>query len=183
LIRLLRKDAHALSEPRGAGRVSFLETSIGVATLVLERACYHRSLNSSSPYDKYLPSAKKTLQNALELVHADSQGMQDDDGTELLYGRAGLLYALIRLRGRSKDLESTSSSVISDIRDLCAATNLSLVVDSIIEKGILGAQWYAEDLSSKDFSQLPSLMWSWHGKRYLGAAHGVGTIGSVLQIS
>ena len=71
---------------------------------------------------------------------------------ELLYGRAGFLYCLFFVRRALNSPEMFSDLVIELVRQIVNA-----------------GQWTKVHL-----------MWSWHGKRYLGAAHGVAGIVYVL---
>lgn len=136
-----------LKVPYDANHVSFLETSVGNATLLLERGL------STEP-------CTTLLQQALSL--ATEERVIDDDGCEVLYGRAGLLYAFLRLRSLSP----------SPLR-LVSEGNIRALVESIIHRGKLGASVLKRG---------PPLMWSWHQKRYLGAAHGAAGILHMLLL-
>jgi hypothetical protein len=110
-------------------------------------------------------------------VSEDRRETDDDGGCEVLYGRAGLLYALLRLRSvsRRSDINTTDSNSadsVMKIKALSSKAQLQLLVQSIIHRGQSGAATYAVELAGK--LPAPPLMWAWHGKRYLGAAHGVG---------
>jgi len=77
---------------------------------------------------------------------------------ELLYGRAGYLFTLLMLRQ-----ELGSNSVPSNI--------IRQVVDAILRSG--------QQMSAEVQSRSP-LMYAWHDKVYLGAAHGMSGILTVL---
>lgn len=53
---------------------------------------------------------------------------------------------------------------------------MAALVDEIVARGRRGAKSYSGEARTHDKNSLraPALMWSWHGKRYLGGAHGVG---------
>jgi hypothetical protein len=93
-----------------------------------------------------------------------------DDGCEVLYGRAGLLYALLRLRHMlncDAMVHLTSDDVLRGL------------TDEIIRRGQEGATLYREQYHGSGMT--PPLMWLWHGKRYLGGAHGIGECFLMLQ--
>lgn len=129
-------------------RASFIETPVGIACLIL---------TSKSPDKVALASCRTIIQSAIQsVVTESSRDTWDDDGCEVLYGRAGLLYGLLRLRKN----------------ELVSVGDLELVITSIMTRGRFGASVYRDSIPNHQ--QSPALMWSWHGKRYLGAAHGVG---------
>lgn len=108
-------------------------------------------------------------------------------GDELLYGRAGLLWALLNLRKRVLLAdESRCSMVISDAKraDLISILSITTresdeaqtageessraiggLADGMIRAGLAGARVYQESTGD---TGLP-LMWPWHGRFYLGA--------------
>ncbi|KAI0635461.1 hypothetical protein C8Q77DRAFT_1217277 [Trametes polyzona] len=185
-------------EPRHGNHVSYLETSIGPATLVLVRQLRLRQ-NPDSYAHKHARRGKldsevldelelqETWRGAADLI-GDAVELAlgeapDDDGCEVLYGRAGLLYALLLLRsellltvsylthaGKPRD------KVVRAVEELCSDENVQALVDDIIRRGELGAQLYAQELEQDERARAPLLMWKWHGARYLGAAHGVAGI-------
>ena len=53
-------------------------------------------------------------------------------------------------------------------------SEVSAFVHDIVARGKVGARLYKGELRARDRELAPPLMWSWHGKRYLGGAHGVG---------
>lgn len=87
-----------------------------------------------------------------KLLEYQSVIAKDTVSDELLYGRVGYLYALQLVSLHCSDI---ASDLITD------DTRLE-VIKKIIEHGRKGAVdgW--------------PLMWSWHDRHYLGAAHGVG---------
>ncbi|KAK0450411.1 lanthionine synthetase C-like protein [Desarmillaria tabescens] len=146
-LSLSKSSITAITSP---SKASFLETPFGVACLIL----------TSKSQDKVATASFRTIiQSAIQsVVKESSHDTWDDDGCEALYGRAGLLYGLLRLRKN----------------ELVSARDIELVVSSIMTRGRFGASVYRDSIPSQQ--QSPALMWSWHGKRYLGAAHGVAGI-------
>ena len=151
----------ALTKPTSPSRCSFLETPIGLATLIVEHA-----------HDESFPwrAALDLIRGAVHDVLVESS-IADDDGCEVLYGRAGLLYALIRLQLLFENASSTPVSRAVHDAQITADSTLERIMDSILAHGRYGAKTYAAEVSS---AAAPPLMWSWCGKRYLGGAHGVG---------
>lgn len=96
----------------------------------------------------------------LAIKHADPS-LPD----EILYGRAGLLHSLLLV-------SSAITGVSSLARHLPALRSAQdALFDEIVSRG-------------ESFREKPAgcpLMWSWHGKRYLGAAHGVTGILTLLM--
>ncbi|KAI5122000.1 hypothetical protein M0805_001832 [Coniferiporia weirii] len=162
--------------------VSPMDTAVGPALVYILVSLSYPSLVSSGEHSSenrtagdHWTAATKTLQIAVQVaVEDDSLG-----GDEVLYGRAGLLWAMLNLRSwlevdglaseRKDDLTRIVGSQVSVIEEL---------VDEIMEAGDSGAQLY--ERSGAD-TGLP-LMWQWHGKYYLGAIHGtVGILTIILQ--
>ncbi|KAI8970640.1 hypothetical protein BD414DRAFT_540798 [Trametes punicea] len=185
-------------EPRHGSHVSYLETSVGPATLILVRQLRLRQ-NPDSYAHKHARRGKldsevleelelqETWRGAADLISGaiELATMEelDEDGCEVLYGRAGLLYSLLLLRsellptvsylthtGKPKD------RVVREVESLCSDESIQALVDDIMQRGELGAQRYAEELEASERAKAPPLMWKWHGARYLGAAHGVAGI-------
>ncbi|KAI0718439.1 hypothetical protein C8T65DRAFT_639085 [Cerioporus squamosus] len=182
-------------EPRHGNRVAYLETSIGPATLLLVRQLRLRQ-NPESNAHKHARRGKldgeileevelaETWKGAVDLISGAQEVATmetvDDDGCEVLYGRAGLLYALLLLRSElviTLDYLSHAGKqkerVVREVERLCSDDNIKALVDDIIERGHAGAKLYAEELEETERPKAPPLMWRWHGSRYLGAAHGV----------
>ncbi|TFK87683.1 hypothetical protein K466DRAFT_490406 [Polyporus arcularius HHB13444] len=182
-------------EPHHGNRVSYLETSIGPATLLLVRQLRLRQ-NPESNAHKHARRGKldgeileevelaETWKGAVDLIsgahEVATMESVDDDGCEVLYGRAGLLYALLLLRSElviTLDYLSHAGKqkerVVREVEKLCSDDSIRTLVDDIIERGQAGAKLYAEELEESERPRAPPLMWRWHGSRYLGAAHGV----------
>ena len=188
LSRVLRRNLTMINlDPKviySPNRLSFIESRIGVATLILSRGHLpsHHSISSNWQAAKdYLDYAlQQTLTKVGDEFEAISAWDEDqgDSQCEVLYGRAGLLYALLYLRNsvhahsreQREELEGELETLLSD-------TVLTILVDSIIERGKFGARVLSSEpgaLHDADTGDLPPLMWKWHGRRYLGGAHGVG---------
>ncbi len=190
-------------EPHHGNRVSYLETSIGPATLLLVRQLRLRQ-NPESNAHKHARRGKldgeileevelaETWKGAVDLIsgahEVATMESVDDDGCDVLYGRAGLLYALLLLRSElviTLDYLSHAGKqkerVVREVEKLCSNDNIKTLVDDIIERGQAGAKLYAEELEESSRPKAPPLMWRWHGSRYLGAAHGVGASASSIS--
>jgi hypothetical protein len=175
----------ALSIPSYAldpAHASFLETSVGVHTIAILRmlrdsqspAQSDRGTSKSSLSTRNLPFYTQSIKVVVDMTKSDDDGLQrsrkvDDGGSEILYGRAGTLYAILLLRSAMN--AQGDASVTAGLRPLVDDTTIRTLVSSIILRGKAGSVLYAADSPQK---HPPALMWSWHGKRYLGAAHGVG---------
>ncbi|KAF8960663.1 hypothetical protein BDZ97DRAFT_1905851 [Flammula alnicola] len=160
LARVLRKNPINLEDMYSPNRLSFIESNIGIATLVLERGPW---TSEQTIVDNW-----QAAKDYLELHPADKE-----DRCEVLYGRAGMVYALLHLRkaigGQPQNEMASLDSLVSDI-------TLSRLVDSIMVRGRHGAHALSSEFRMSGGPDLPPLMWMWHGKRYLGGAHGVAGI-------
>ena len=114
----------------------------------------------------------------------------DDGECEILYGLAGLLYALLFLRSSiTSERAGAPMDVLSTITGLVSDSNIQHLVNAMILRGKTGSAFYHSEFPRET---PPAFMWSWHGKRYLGVAHGVGmllpsassllTMSSLLQL-
>lgn len=186
-----------LSKTLSGSRVSFLETSVGTTTLLLLselrnlRTLEQHNDNEPTPtddsYSERIASLRESIQHISQATKIATRKDLDviGDGCEVLYGRAGLLYALLKLRSELRlsshsrgptSAGEGSGSIVAAIWDLCEDGRLKCVVDDIVARGKEGALTYLEEeLSEDERDSAPGLMWSWHGKRYLGGAHGVST--------
>lgn len=177
-----------LSVPPSGSRASFLETSVGPATLTLkERIWVGSGARSASVNKSDLQKLEEFWQPCAQLLEAAIQVSIseeiDDDGCEVLYGRAGLLYALLLLRTELASLRDGGMSIsqtedpaVRAVASLCSDANVQALVDDIMKRGRVGAREYQEELASlrDERDKVPPLMWRWHVSRYLGGAHGVG---------
>lgn len=160
-----------LDPPQSGSRASFLETSVGTATLILAQHL-RKAADATAAKAK---DAAALLEDAVRIALDEEF---DDDGCEVLYGRAGLLYSLLFLRARTKSLRGTDrapDSPMTTLNRLTSSQTIHPLVDDIVARGKHGTKAYADELQDQERQLVPSLMWSWHGKRYLGAAHGAGT--------
>jgi hypothetical protein len=95
-----------------------------------------------------------------------------DEGCEVLYGRAGFLYALLLLRLAADDPRA-ARDIVRGVGALVSDESLGRVVEEIVRRGKAGAM-RLRARGADGGGDTPPLMWRWHGKRYLGSAHGVG---------
>lgn len=191
---------HSLSRSPSGSHSSFLETSIGLATLILvhqlrlgnsveKTGGNHSHNNARTDGSEQQPeetaksrrSSSKDWSTCAHLIkHAIRTALEealDDDGCEVLYGRAGLLYSLLFLRSELSSPTTTprdEDPVARLIEPICSDDNIRALIDDIVRRGRVGAESYVEALQGEERDRAPPLMWRWHGKRYLGAAHGVG---------
>ncbi|CAG2101605.1 unnamed protein product, partial [Medioppia subpectinata] len=100
--------------------------------------------------------------NALKSLIQLCSDAGSDIPDELLYGRSGFLYSLLYVR----KFVPISRQIIED-KDIRA------VVDSIIKSGQRGAQ-------KDNMNAICPLMYYWHEKAYIGAAHGLMGIMALL---
>lgn len=167
----------SLKAPTDASRVSFMETHVGCATVLivqhLARPEGEKPLLDCHSYQRCV----SILQSAVKLawyrpIQASNVPLMPYDGCEVLYGRAGLLYALLFLRSNITAEVYSDTPLAGDIKTLTSFDTLRKVIDDIIERGAMGAE--ATRPPGVAPSAWPPLMWSWYNKLYLGAAHGVG---------
>lgn len=154
--------------PKSSSKTSFLETPVGIAAEVLIDTM--ESQNPNLYKKQEISLCIDVLHRGLK-IQAQETDEDEDEGCEVLYGQAGLLYALLRLLDR---IDSAAAEVTDDLKleTIVNKTSIVNIVHSIIIRGRFGASVYASNVSSR--FKVPSLMWSWHHKRYLGAAHGLG---------
>jgi hypothetical protein len=167
----------SLKQPKDASRVSFMETHVGCATVLivqhLTRPEGEKPLLDCHSYQRCVSVLRSAAKLAVyRPVHASNVPLMPYDGCEVLYGRAGLLYALLFLRSNVRAEIYSDAPLTGDIKSLVSFDTLRKVVDDVIERGTMGAE--ATRPPGVAPSAWPPLMWSWHHKLYLGAAHGVG---------
>lgn len=182
LTSALHDGAFNLHGIRDGAHISFLETPVGAACLILSRYPFGRQHSFTKTHWK---KCRDYLFRAVETIERDDAEFgEDDDGCEVLYGRAGFLYALLYLRSVHRKManqrgESDNDSGdgyvtnqdIESCKGLLSDATVEIIVHSIIRRGRNGAKTYRYDFGG---SRSPPLMWTWHSKRYLGGAHGVG---------
>jgi len=148
---LLESARNACERPPSSSRCSLLESPDNGA-LALQTAIQHSlwmMLDQHS--DKEAASAE--LNHTCQLLETQlQQAVQrlDPSECEVLYGRAGCLHAILFVRTHA-DVPTFAAGLASRL------------VREILEEG--------EQRGHQEGSS--SLMWQWHGKQYLGAAHGV----------
>lgn len=175
--------------PHSGSHASFLETSVGPATLVLVhelRALAASNGSAKRNVGKTWEAAARLLNDTLNVVANEEL---DEEGCEVLYGRAGILYALLLLReelnrvvlgyDRAPSDELQKDPVAKAVARICAEQNLRTLVADIIARGQVGARAYVKEYGE---AGAPPLMWSWHNKRYLGGAHGVGASSKLCAV-
>lgn len=118
----------------------FIDSPVGV--LALAACIYHVVLHKDYKARLYVE----------KLLEYKDIALKDQISDELLYGRAGYLYALELVRLHCRDL----------VVDLISDQVRLDVVQKIIDSGLKGAvdNW--------------PLMWRYHNRQYIGAAHGAG---------
>uniref|UniRef100_A0A8C3VCW4 LanC-like protein 2 n=3 Tax=Catharus ustulatus TaxID=91951 RepID=A0A8C3VCW4_CATUS len=131
-------------------RVTFLCGDAG--PLAVGAVVYHKLKNDSESKE----CVAKLLQLQRTVISTDSE-LPD----ELLYGRAGYLYALLYLNTEISP-ETVPQSIIKE------------VIDAIIESG----KNFSKEERKTD--RCP-LLYQWHRKQYVGAAHGVAGIYYMLM--
>ncbi|KAJ0180506.1 hypothetical protein K1T71_003910 [Dendrolimus kikuchii] len=103
---------------------------------------------------EHLPDYKNLTQRLINLI-----SLLNDSPDELLYGKAGYLYALLFVNRHISG------------KEVIPANHIEKVINSILKSG--------KQLSSQMRSECP-LLWQWHDKIYYGAAHGMAGILYIL---
>ncbi|KIY62717.1 hypothetical protein CYLTODRAFT_458763 [Cylindrobasidium torrendii FP15055 ss-10] len=157
-----------------AAHCSFLGTTIGSAILAIIRAieCTPERAERGN-FDK----AYDHLAEAIEC--ARKVGLDSDEHCEFLYGRAGLLYGLMYLRQALRNVDASVPEV-NDALELTVDKILGCIANVIFQHGRHGAAEY--QAATQHTGMAPPLIWRWHGKRYLGAGHGLAGILHVLLL-
>ncbi|KAL2001615.1 hypothetical protein VTN02DRAFT_1524 [Thermoascus thermophilus] len=172
--RILPEGPEAYFHP---GRLSPLESPyLAAITLRLTAAC---SLADETKGDsgqsisaQDIADLGEAVQLALQHGHIVVHRGRNIGGDEVLYGRAGLLWAILNLRQHVFD-EKTAEALEPTFR---AVPEL---VDAIINAGKKTTQAFAEVAGPE---QALPLMWMWMEQHYLGATHGVaGNLTTLLQ--
>ncbi|CAJ0902428.1 14646_t:CDS:2 [Entrophospora sp. SA101] len=136
---------------------------------------------STSKHVGFLDTHVESLKHLKKLITKYHEIALNEDSNELLYGRVGYLYALKLIQNYCKDSK--------EIMELVNNEMIKEVWDKVFEEGKLFATKSKHDSDDEDYDyrdnvgndeDMPPLMWSWHGKRYLGAVHGVAGILAIL---
>lgn len=167
----------SLKPPKDASRVSFMETHVGCAAVLivqhLTRPEGEKPLLDYHSYQRCVSVLRSAVKLALyRPVQSENVPLMPYDGCEVLYGRAGLLYALLFLRSNVTAEVYSDAPLAEEIKTLVSFDTLRKLVDDVIDRGTMGAD--ATRPPGVAPSSWSPLMWSWHHKLYLGAAHGVG---------
>lgn len=186
---------HIPQAVQDSAHASFLETPVGIATLLLARWVISPQHPSDREHEILLKALNKhweasvhLLSGTLQKIVAEDQddsvaGSGEDGGSEVLYGRAGFLYSLLYLRKAiTKAKEKACFDLLDEDRKkdmdrITRDSSLKTVVDGLVRRGRAGARRYRSRAMVGDAGtqpdSLPPLMWRWHGKAYVGGAHGV----------
>lgn len=120
-------------------------------------------VNSANPQNSKLSNEIHPVKYVKAILQVLPAIITDDSEipNEILYGRAGYMYALLYIKNKA------SLTISNHIPD---ASIKSLAL-SIIQQGVRYA---------KQTKRSVPMWWEWHDKEYIGAAHGVGGILFVL---
>lgn len=164
LILELQKLVNTKLKPHNAkgschpGRISPLgSASLGAAVVRIIAAAQRFISPSGNVHHRVHQRDILAIRAAMDV--ALQQGT-DIGGDELLYGRVGLLHALLNIRNLQLDDES------KEALEKLAFKDISQLVDHIVNSGKLGARDYLKPHGEQE--SMP-LMWPWHGKYYTGA--------------
>ncbi|EER27965.1 Lanthionine synthetase C-like protein [Coccidioides posadasii C735 delta SOWgp] len=163
-----RLNPHIMKVNHRAGRLSPLDSaSFGAAVVRILAA--GRGLASLSE-DGQCRIHKRDIAEVQDAMHVALHQGDVRGGDELLYGRIGLLHAILNIRKLRLNIESVEAltAVFEKVPQL---------IDSIMSGGKLGARDYLELYGEREYMPL---MWSWHDKYYIGAIHGTCGILDVL---
>ncbi|KAJ3326602.1 Glutathione S-transferase lancl1 [Blyttiomyces sp. JEL0837] len=169
LTKVAAENAHLLHSGHHSHRCGFIGSAAGAYAVAA--AVYHHA------------GVAETRDEAINLlVQMKKIAFEPSAASELLYGRAGYLYALLFARYH------------------CGASAAALIPDSLISdlhecivfEGKEGSKRTFTKRSERDKqglgeSRIPGanattpLMWSWHMERYVGAAHGTTGILTILM--
>ncbi|KAL4733852.1 hypothetical protein BDV11DRAFT_175312 [Aspergillus similis] len=168
-----RIPAHGPDTPLRIGGLSPLASGSPIAAAVLRilQKCATGRVETISAHDM------KCLSNAVELAlnHGSTAFYHGHDlgADEILFGRAGLLWALLNIRAAATDLPHAQKKLIQPI-----LSHIPEIVRLIIGAGREGAAKYKRSHGKTD--ALP-LMWPWKPGYYgVGWAHGLCGIIPVL---
>lgn len=173
-LALERIPTHGPDLPNAIGKLSPLASGSPVSAAVARIIAIATSA-ARSKTSEISQSDIFCLQEAVELALSHGPlvfyNNHDLGGDEVLFGRAGLLYAILNLRAHTFD--SVTERVLSAVFE-----SVPKLVDAIITAGIQGAKNYRDQHGEQD--ALP-LMWPWiPGYFGLGAVHGMTGILTVL---
>ncbi|KAK9243538.1 Lanthionine synthetase [Lipomyces tetrasporus] len=160
------------------GRMSPIGSSLGPVFLRILAVCEDHNLNlgrglSVSPEDA--SALNDAVQRSLQHGAVISFKGHSLGGDEVLYGRAGLLWALLTIQKHMYE-EKTEKAVRGALRPALKA--VPQLIDTIIAAGKQGSRKFIEKHGPSDAFPL---MWPWIEDYYgLGAVHGISGILTVL---
>lgn len=155
---------------RGYGVPTFLCGEVGLQTVAaLLEAKLRRGLPGNGA-EELLNRIAAHAPSVLDLDHKMGRsGHERDLPDELLYGRAGYLYALLLLR---RELARDDPYIGSKCAQILPDQLIRSVVQAILDSGLRTAAQRPD---------IPSpLVYFWHGSPYVGAAHGYAGIAYLL---
>jgi len=139
---------------------TFMTGAAGVYTVAAVINATLNTIHSSEPYVNQVLALAPTLKN--------TKGQP----SELLYGYCGYLSCLLFLK-RHGALEIVSGNIVYEL--------VTDIVRAVLQNGKeLSGVYKVKDRSGEVKNVYFPLMWEWHGKKYLGSAHGVSGILTVL---
>lgn len=127
-----------LHQPSHGDRVSFLETSIGNAALHIVMQMRHAASEDDSRRGRHSSRiwepCIQVLQSTLKLVVEEHL---DEEGCEVTYGRAGLLYALLLLRAEllSHTTSDEHLTLVEAVNSVTSDEAIASLVEDIIKRG------------------------------------------------
>ena len=115
--------------------------------------------------------AKTVAEDVLHKLKHNTRRLPPEE-CEVLYGRAGAIQAILLLRSELNDSRFGEDLVVE------------LATDILTQGRKEATRFNDREVSRQNHLTPIQLMWKWHGKYYLGAAHGVvGILHTVLQLS
>lgn len=146
------------------GRLSPLDSRVGPAVIEL---LFELHYPDSAPNWKV---SIETLRNAVDVAIED----KSIGGDEVLYGRAGLLWAMLALRKMVAN-ERQGDVVNQAIQEVVNDESTRRMVEAIMTAGrelLLGPskdEYHAMLGTRSGEGEVSPLLWPWHGELYLGA--------------
>ncbi|KAJ3338574.1 LanC-like protein 2 [Gonapodya sp. JEL0774] len=171
--------------------MSFLTSNAGV--LAIASVIEYTRIATFSASGRYQPVDREVIeQHSLSLartaVFSALEHLDPSSPSELMYGRCGFLYLLrfltfyIGIQNIVRvlpNIAEISSSVLVSVLEDGARTRNDINVRATLDN-LYAVLKETETTVSSEPAQLPKTFWTWHGKAYLGAAHGIsGIIGEL----
>ncbi|KAL1988189.1 hypothetical protein VTN96DRAFT_719 [Rasamsonia emersonii] len=156
------------------GRMSPIGSPLGPVVLRILAACegHGKAADGSLSISRDdITALNEAVQRSLQHGHVIPYRDRDMGGDEVLYGRAGLLWAILNIRNHVFDQDTRAA-----LRPIFEA--VPKLVDAIVEAGKQGARDFVKRYGAKDAFPL---MWPWMDEYCgLGAVHGIAGILTVL---